>query len=178
MGFGGSAWAAGFGRYWVQAGWLGPCADVLGRPASGRASGWSSDGRCQVPRAGRVRPGALGYRGPGARTRGASVRADHTGPAAPDRASSGVALSAPPGAGPPRRVCPAVSSTCGPGNPSSPSSGFQPRGMGGSPRCPHGEMLPVHRAGASQAPGDRADPTFISVASLVHFRNVYFIRGF
>lgn len=51
-------------------------------------------------------------------------------------------------------------------------------GAGGPPRCPRGGILPVHCAGASQAPGVRADPTFISVASFVHFRNVYFIRGF
>ena len=178
---GGRVWSnrgAGFGRYWVQTGWLGPYADVLGRPASGRARGWSSDGRYRVLRAGRVRPGALGCRGLRARTRGAPVRADHTGPAAPDQASTGVTLSTRPGLGPLARVCPAVSGsrvdrkTCP--LPAQASS----HGGGGPPRCPRGETLPVYCAGASQAPGVRADPTFISGASFVHFRNAYVIRGF
>ena len=136
---GGRVWSnrgAGFGRYWVQTGWLGPYADVLGRPASGRARGWSSDGRYRVLRAGRVRPGELGCRGLRARTRGAPVRADHTGPAAPDQASTGVTLSTPPGPGPPRPcLSRGVRVTCGPENLSSPSTGFQPRGRG-SPEVP------------------------------------------
>lgn len=159
---------AGFERYWVQTGWLGPYADVLGRPVSGSGSwvefGWTVPGPPGGPGFGQT-CWAVEAPWPG-RAEPLCALNSH-GPCSPTRPSPGVTLSARPGLGPLVRVCPAVSGSRGPEHPG--PSPAQASSYGGGPReVPPLGMLPVHCA-APQAPGVRADPTFISVASFCPF---------